>query len=159
RIAVGRVHYDDAALRRSRDIDVVDADPGAADDLQVFGPCDEAMRHFGCRPNGEPIILGDARLQLIRRQAGGQVDVDPARGENLGRARAQSIRNQYLRHSNSVSLSNSPERHGDHGETLNAYAIAQSLAAPHPPATRVALSPRSERAGVSGALGSPRLRA
>ncbi len=44
RVAVGRVHDDDAALGRRRDIDIVDADPGAADHLEGVGGGDAARR-------------------------------------------------------------------------------------------------------------------
>ena len=37
RIAEWRVHHDDAARRRGRNIDIVDADAGAADHFQVLG--------------------------------------------------------------------------------------------------------------------------
>ena len=37
-VAAGRVHHHDAALGRGRDVDVVDADAGAADDLQLAVP-------------------------------------------------------------------------------------------------------------------------
>jgi hypothetical protein len=38
RVAEGRVHHDHAPRRRGFDIDVVDADAGAADDLEIAWP-------------------------------------------------------------------------------------------------------------------------
>src|SRR5438105_344639 len=83
---------------RSGDIDVVDTDAGSADDLEVFGARDETGRHLGRRPHREATVTADASLQLLRAETGSQIDLNSARGKNLGRARAQSIRNQHLRH-------------------------------------------------------------
>ncbi len=65
RIAEGRVHHDDALLGRSRDIDIVDADAGAADDLEVLGRRDDLLGDLGGRADGEAIIVADDLEQLV----------------------------------------------------------------------------------------------
>jgi hypothetical protein len=47
RVARRRVHDDDAALGGGVDVDVVDADPGAADDLEERGRRDHLGRDLG----------------------------------------------------------------------------------------------------------------
>ncbi len=46
-------------LRRSRDIDIVDADAGAADDLEVGRSGDQLFRRLGGGTDGETIIVAD----------------------------------------------------------------------------------------------------
>ena len=47
RIAERRVHHDDAARSRGRNVDIVDADAGAADHLQILGVLEDFCRHLG----------------------------------------------------------------------------------------------------------------
>jgi hypothetical protein len=47
RIAERRVHHDHALGRRGRNVDIVDADAGAADDLQVGRGGEDFLRHLG----------------------------------------------------------------------------------------------------------------
>ena len=98
RIAVRRVHDDDTALGRRRHIDIVDANPGPADHLERVGGGDQLGGDLGRRTHREPVIEGDAASQLGRLQADLDIGLDPARPENLGRARAQVIGDQYFRH-------------------------------------------------------------
>jgi hypothetical protein len=44
RVAEGRVHHDDAAARGGRNVDIVDADAGAADHLEIGRPLRSASR-------------------------------------------------------------------------------------------------------------------
>ena len=58
-IAEGRVHHDDALGGGGRDVDIVDADAGAADHLQVLGRCEDLRRHLGGRADGEAVEVAD----------------------------------------------------------------------------------------------------
>ena len=74
RIAERRVHHDDARRRRGGDVDVVDADAGAADDAQpaVRGG-DHLRRHLGGGADGQAVELADDSLRAspCRRRASG----------------------------------------------------------------------------------------
>jgi hypothetical protein len=80
RIAEGRVHHDDAARRGGGDIDVVDADAGAADHLQPLGALEDLRRHLGRRADGEAVILADDLGEpiLVLAEIGLEVDLDAA---------------------------------------------------------------------------------
>jgi hypothetical protein len=51
-------------LRGGRNVDIVDADAGAADDLQVGRGGDQLFGHLGGRADGEAVILADHRGSL-----------------------------------------------------------------------------------------------
>ena len=57
--AAGRVHHHDAALGGRVDVDVVDADAGAADDAQLVGPRDHVGGHLGGAADDERVVLAD----------------------------------------------------------------------------------------------------
>ena len=99
RIAVRGIHDDDAALGGGGDVDIVDADPGAADDLELRRGGEQLGRDLGGRTHRESLIAGDALLQLGRAEPGRDSGRDTACGEDLDRTRAQLIGNQYFRHS------------------------------------------------------------
>ncbi len=98
RIAVRRIHDDDAALGRGRDVNIINADPGPADHLEGVGGGDQLRGDLGRRAHREPVIPGDAETQLGRAKADFNISLDPAPPKYLGRARAQIIGNQYFRH-------------------------------------------------------------
>ena len=83
-VAEGRVHHDDALLRRRRDVDIVDTDPGAADDLQVRRGGEDVGGDLGGRADREPVIGADHRDQFVLGLAGDDVDVDAAFLEDRG---------------------------------------------------------------------------
>lgn len=85
RIAEGRVHDDDAAARSGRNIDIVDADAGAANDLQVRRRSDDLFRHLGGRADGQTIILADDFEQtvLVFAELRFEIDFDAAVAEDL----------------------------------------------------------------------------
>ena len=64
-IAEGRVHHDDAALGGSRNVDIVDADAGAADDLEIGRSGDQLFRRLGGGTDGEAIIVADDLGELF----------------------------------------------------------------------------------------------
>ena len=86
-IAEGCVHHDDAALGGGRDVDIVDADAGPADDLELAGRGDQLRRHFRRRADGEAVIGrngGEERI-LVLAEIGLVVDIDAAVAEDLHR--------------------------------------------------------------------------
>src|SRR3546814_14183080 len=66
------------------DIDVVDTDPGAADDLEIGRRVEDVLRDLGRRTDREAIILADDRLQLFGGLAGDLVDLDAACTKDRG---------------------------------------------------------------------------
>ena len=66
RVAERGVHHHDALRRGGGDIDVVDADPGAADDLEVGGGVEDLLGHLGRAADREAIILADDRRSALR---------------------------------------------------------------------------------------------
>ena len=99
RIAVGRIHDNDAALGCRRDIDIVDPDAGAADDLEIVRRVEQLGGDLCRRAHREPLIARQAALQFGRAEPGRNIGLDAARGQDLNGARAQLIGDQYLRHS------------------------------------------------------------
>ena len=83
-VAAGRIHHDDAACGRRRDVDVVDADAGAADDAELAGVLERVGGHFAAAPDHERVVLPDDARQLVRLHAGLQVELDlGVRGEDV----------------------------------------------------------------------------
>ena len=91
RIAERRVHHDDAARRGRRDVDVVDADAGAADDLQAFRLFQHLRGDLGRGADCEPVEAVDrlGKLVLVLAEIGLEVDLDAAILEDLRRRRAK----------------------------------------------------------------------
>jgi hypothetical protein len=95
-VAEGRVHDDDAVSRRGLDIDVVDADAGAADDFQTRRDLQQLLRHLGRRADGETVIAADDGAEIGGRKAGLHIGVDTARAKNLDGGGRQLIGDEYL---------------------------------------------------------------
>ena len=68
-VAEGRVHDDHTIAGAGVDVDIVDADTGAADDLQVAGLFQQFRRHLGRGADGEAIVVRDH----VRQFVGGQL--------------------------------------------------------------------------------------
>ncbi len=86
RIAERRVHHDHALGGGGRDIDIVDADAGAADHLEVLGAAPSSLAvtlvaERIARPSNLPISLGE--LLLVGAELGLEVDLDAAVLEDL----------------------------------------------------------------------------
>ena len=64
-VRLGRVGDDDAALGGGRHVDVVDADPGAADHLQAVGALDHVRGQLGGRADHDRVVVADRRRQLL----------------------------------------------------------------------------------------------
>ncbi len=65
RIAERRVHHDDALGGGRRDLDIVDADAGAADHLQARRRFDDLRGRLGGRADGEAVIVADDLGELV----------------------------------------------------------------------------------------------
>ena len=98
-VAERRVHHNDAALGGRRHVDIVDANAGASDDLEVFSGGDHLRRRFGRGTHRKTIIGGNAGDQVFRTQAGLDIDLDAAFAKNVGGVVAQLVGNQDFRHS------------------------------------------------------------
>jgi len=79
-VAERRVHHDDALGCRRRNIDIVDADAGAADDLEVFCIGENLRRHLGGRADGEAVKTADdfGELVFVLAETGLEIDLDAA---------------------------------------------------------------------------------
>ena len=100
RVAEGRVHHDDPARRGGGDVDVVHADPGAADHPERVGLRDDLGRGLGGRADGEPVIPGDPRGEGVRilSEIGLEIGLDPAVAEDLHGGVGKLVGNQDLGH-------------------------------------------------------------
>ena len=74
RIAAGRIHHHDAALRGRLDIDVVDADAGATDHLQLLRRGERLGGHLRRTANDERVQIADAGDQLVFLQTSAGLD-------------------------------------------------------------------------------------
>jgi hypothetical protein len=88
------------APRGGRNIDIVDADAGAADDLEVGRCSDQLFRDLGGRADGEAVILADdfGELVLVLAELGQVVDLDAAILENLDGGGGEFVGNENARH-------------------------------------------------------------
>ena len=68
-----------------RDVDVVDADAGAADHLEGLGAREDLRRDLGGRADGEAVVVADDRgeLVLVLAELGLEIDLDAAILEDL----------------------------------------------------------------------------
>ena len=98
RVAERRIHHHHAFGRGGGDVDVVDADPGATNHLQLGGVVEDVLGDLGRAADRQPVIAADDRLQLVRRLAGDLVDLDTALAENLRGAGVHLVGNEHLGH-------------------------------------------------------------
>jgi hypothetical protein len=99
RVAEGRVHDDDAAARGGRDVDIVDADAGTADHLEIVGRRDQLFGRLGGRADGEAVILADdfEQLFLVLAELRHEIHFDAAIAEDLDGGFRQGIGYEYAR--------------------------------------------------------------
>ena len=97
RIAEGRVHHDHAARRGGRDVDIVDADAGAAHDLQFRRALDELGGDFGRRTDRQAVVVADDPGELVLVEPGFDVDLDAALLEDGDGGRRELVGNENTR--------------------------------------------------------------
>jgi hypothetical protein len=99
-IAEGGIHHDDPLLGGSGDIDIVDADAGAPNDLKIACSGDDLLGHLGSRADGQAIILADhfKELVLVFSKIGKVVDVNAVVFEDLDGSWAEFVGNENLGH-------------------------------------------------------------
>jgi hypothetical protein len=96
RVAERGVHHHHALGRGVGDIDVVDADAGAADHLEPGGGVDDFLGDLGRRADGEAVVFADTGDQLLRRFAGDDIDVAAHLGEDAGGVGIHLVGNENL---------------------------------------------------------------
>ena len=81
---------------RGRNVDIVDADAGAADHLQVLRALEDLRRHFRRRADREPVEAADqlGELLLVGAQLGLEIDLDAAILEDLHGGGRERIGNE-----------------------------------------------------------------
>src|SRR5208283_766818 len=85
RVAERRVHDDDAARRRGWNVDIVDADAGAANDLEPRGRVEDLGSDLGRRADRQAVVAADGRRELfwVLAERGLEIDIDAAHREDL----------------------------------------------------------------------------
>ncbi|MNK69108.1 hypothetical protein D3C87_884880 [compost metagenome] len=98
-VAERRVHDDDTAARGGRNIDIVDADAGAADDLEVGCRLDQLFGRLGGGTNGQTIVIADdfGKFVLVLAELRLEIDFDATITENLDGGFRQFVGYEYAR--------------------------------------------------------------
>ena len=91
RIAERGVHHHHALAAGIRDIDIIDANASATDDLEIGRGIKNFGRHLGRGTDGEAIVFADAGFEFFRRFARDDIDVAAALFENLGGVRVHLV--------------------------------------------------------------------
>ena len=99
-IAERRIHHDDALGGGGGNVNVINADTGAANHLQVGGIGQNFVRDFGGRANGQPVIIADdfGELVFILAQIGLEIDLNAALFKNSNGGGGKGIRNKNAGH-------------------------------------------------------------
>ena len=128
RVAERRVHDDDAARRRRRNVDIVDADAGAADHLQPVRFFQKLGGDLGRRADGEAVETVDCRgeLVLVLAEIGLEIDIDAAILEDLDGGRRQRVGDENSRSHDGIPFrSAQPAQHGGEGGQPLGQRIAE----------------------------------
>ena len=93
RIAERRVHHNDAPARGGGNVDIVDADAGAANHFEIGRGSDQLLGDFRRRADGEAVVAADdfEKCFLVLAQIGQIVDRDTAILENLDGGRGKLV--------------------------------------------------------------------
>ena len=96
RVTEGGIHHDDALGCRCRNINVINANAGAADHLEAWRAFQQFCGGFGGRTDGEAIIIADdgGELVLVLAEAGIKGHIDAAILKNLHSSWGKGVRNE-----------------------------------------------------------------
>src|SRR5215475_13560858 len=97
-IAERRVHDDNAFGGSRLDIDVVDADAGAADHLEAARRGDDPLGRLSGGAHRQTVVITDDALELVLAETDLDVGVDTALAEDGDGGRGQLIGNQNAGH-------------------------------------------------------------
>src|SRR5262249_25676169 len=99
RVAERRVHHDDAAGGRRRDVDIVDPDAGPADHLEAFRLVENLPRDLGGRANRQAIEAVDdgGEALLVLAEVRLEIHLEAAILEDLNRGGRQRIGDEDFR--------------------------------------------------------------
>ena len=95
-VAERRVHDDDAARRGGFKVDIIHADAGTPDHLELVRGGDDLLGHLRGRAHRDPVIAGNDLDELVAGEIGFDVSVDPAPGEDIEGQSAELVGNKHL---------------------------------------------------------------
>ena len=104
RIAERRVHHDHAARRGGGNIDVIDADAGAAHDLQPRRAFEQLRRHLGVGADRQPIVVADDFGEFVLVQTGLDVNRDAALAEDFDGGGREFVGDENARNHEKMSF-------------------------------------------------------
>ena len=102
RVAERRVDDDDAARGGRFEVDVVDADAGAADGAKLLAGGEYPGGHLGFAADDQRVVRGDDAQELVRRQAGADIDLGFP-GEDVDAVLGDRVRDEDLLHTAQVT--------------------------------------------------------
>ena len=96
-VAERGVHHDDALGGSGGNLDIIDADAGASDHLEVGCCLDDLRGHLGGRADRQAIIVTDARQQrvLILAEVRFEIHLDTAVLDDFNGSRREFVRYEY----------------------------------------------------------------
>jgi hypothetical protein len=107
RVAARRVHHEDAAPRRRREVDVVDAHAATADHLQALRRLDDLGVHLGAAADEDRVVGGHDLHELGGRQGLLHVDGPAFAAQDLGAAFGDPLEDEdAVTHVQFLSLKN-----------------------------------------------------
>ena len=74
-VALWGIHHKHASLRRSRDIHVVDSDPGPTHNAEFVGGRDHIGGHLRAGADHQGVVFTDDRFQLFWAETGALIDL------------------------------------------------------------------------------------
>ena len=89
-VGLGRVHDEDAARGRGRDVDVVEPDACARDDLESVRSGDDLGGDARRRPDDEGLVVADGAGEVARGEVGTEVDVE------VGAEQVEAVLGEFL---------------------------------------------------------------